>query len=149
MSLCIPYFNISTREIHLRPHPKCHGVALMVLHHWSCMKVTWWTIRYTLYISTLYIYIHIFFFFFGGGGSLRDPPWVPLESTNDRVPCSYCVCVCGGGGGGVTPDLLSHFEHWYIYTIIIYRYAQTRVFPLDSAPDYYIMHSNIKTDGWL
>ena len=30
-----------------------------------------------------------------GGGSLRDPPWVPLESTNIRVLCSY--------GGGLIP----------------------------------------------
>ena len=28
------------------------------------------------------------------GGSFRDPPWVPLESTNARVLCSY---------GGFTP----------------------------------------------
>ena len=26
---------------------------------------------------------------FGGGGSLMDPPWVPLKSTNARVLCSY------------------------------------------------------------
>ena len=24
-----------------------------------------------------------------GGGSLRDPPWVPVESTNARVLCRY------------------------------------------------------------
>ena len=34
----------------------------------------------------------------GGGGSLRDPPWVPLESTNARVLCSY-----GGVKGNIHP----------------------------------------------
>ena len=40
----------------------------------------------------------------GGGGSLRDPPWAPVESRNARVLCSW------GGGADPPPP---YFEHWF------------------------------------
>ena len=40
----------------------------------------------------------------GGGVSLRDQPWVPLESTNAKV--LYGTQMPGGGGGGLRNKFL-------------------------------------------